>query len=40
MEGVVAFFSARDIPGKNVFISKESQELMMINDEVVNETNN
>nr|XP_031846555.1 xanthine dehydrogenase 1-like isoform X1 [Nomia melanderi]XP_031846556.1 xanthine dehydrogenase 1-like isoform X1 [Nomia melanderi]XP_031846557.1 xanthine dehydrogenase 1-like isoform X1 [Nomia melanderi]XP_031846559.1 xanthine dehydrogenase 1-like isoform X1 [Nomia melanderi]XP_031846560.1 xanthine dehydrogenase 1-like isoform X1 [Nomia melanderi] len=35
MKGVVAFFSARDIPGKNLFISKDSKEPMLFSDEVL-----
>lgn len=39
MNGVVAFFSARDVPGKNLFISKESLEPMLNSDELVNKNN-
>ncbi|XP_076639451.1 xanthine dehydrogenase/oxidase isoform X2 [Colletes latitarsis] len=35
MKGVVAFLSAKDVPGKNLFISAASQELMLPNDEVL-----
>ncbi|XP_011694373.1 PREDICTED: xanthine dehydrogenase/oxidase-like isoform X2 [Wasmannia auropunctata] len=35
MKGVVAFFSAKDIPGKNLCISAADQLMMLINDEVL-----
>jgi len=35
MKGVVAFFSAKDIPGKNLCISAASQLLMLITDELL-----
>ena len=35
MKGVIAFYTAEDIPGKNVFVPASAQELMMISDEVV-----
>ncbi|XP_071634820.1 uncharacterized protein [Temnothorax longispinosus] len=35
MKGVVAFFTAQDIPGKNLCISAASQLMMLINDELL-----
>ncbi|KAL6263815.1 hypothetical protein P5V15_003898 [Pogonomyrmex californicus] len=35
MKGVVAFFTAKDIPGKNLCISASSQLMMLINDELL-----
>ncbi|XP_039304286.1 xanthine dehydrogenase 1 isoform X2 [Solenopsis invicta] len=35
MKGVVAFYSAKDVPGKNLCISAASQMTMLINDEVL-----
>lgn len=35
MKGVVAFFSAKDVPGKNLCISADSQLMMLINDELL-----
>jgi len=35
MKGVVAFFGAKDIPGKNLCISAASQLTALINDEVL-----
>lgn len=35
MKGVVAFFTAKDVPGKNLCISAASQMLMLINDEIL-----
>ncbi|XP_043258855.1 indole-3-acetaldehyde oxidase-like [Colletes gigas] len=35
MKGVVAFLSAKDVPGKNLFISGATQETMLPNDEVL-----
>lgn len=35
MKGVIAFYTAKDIPGKNVFIPGSAQEMMLNYDEVV-----
>ncbi|XP_017763664.1 PREDICTED: xanthine dehydrogenase/oxidase-like isoform X2 [Eufriesea mexicana] len=35
MKGVIAFYTAKDIPGKNVFVPASAQELMMNYDEVL-----
>ncbi|XP_043523035.1 xanthine dehydrogenase/oxidase-like isoform X2 [Frieseomelitta varia] len=35
MKGVIAFYTAEDIPGKNVFIPASAQEMMMISDEIL-----
>ncbi|KOC64413.1 Aldehyde oxidase 2 [Habropoda laboriosa] len=35
MKGVIAFYSANDIPGKNLFIPAAAQEMMMNFDEVL-----
>ncbi|XP_066582260.1 uncharacterized protein [Prorops nasuta] len=35
MPGVVAFFSAKDVPGRNIFISALSKQQMMHSDEVL-----
>lgn len=35
MNGVVAFLSAKDIPGKNLFISAASKQMLLDFDEVV-----
>lgn len=35
MKGVVAFFTAKDVPGKNLCISASSQLMMLINDELL-----
>jgi len=35
MKGVVAFFSAKDVPGKNLCISASNQLMMLINDELL-----
>ncbi|KAG5332878.1 XDH dehydrogenase, partial [Acromyrmex heyeri] len=35
MKGVVAFFSAKDVPGKNLCISASNRLMMLINDELL-----
>lgn len=35
MKGVVAFYSAKDIPGKNAFVSAANQHLLLNEDELV-----
>jgi len=35
LKGVVAFYGAKDVPGKNLMISSASQELMLENDEIL-----
>jgi len=35
LKGVIAFYGAKDVPGKNVMISKDSQEMLMSNDEIL-----
>jgi xanthine dehydrogenase/oxidase len=35
LKGIVAFYGAKDVPGKNVMISKDSQEMLMTNDEIL-----
>lgn len=35
MKGVLAFFGAKDVPGKNLMISAAAQEMLMSNDEIL-----
>ncbi|XP_015433474.1 PREDICTED: indole-3-acetaldehyde oxidase-like [Dufourea novaeangliae] len=35
MKGVVAFYSAKDVPGRNLFINKDNQQQMLSFDEVL-----
>ncbi|XP_011261213.1 xanthine dehydrogenase/oxidase [Camponotus floridanus] len=35
MKGVVAFFSAKDVPGKNLFVAGVNQLMMLSNDEIL-----
>lgn len=35
VKGVVAFYAAKDVPGKNLFASAASQLMMLMNDEIL-----
>lgn len=35
MKGVIAFYTAKDVPGKNLFVAAANQEMMMSQDEIL-----